>query len=147
MTSTEKKLEGAVLSDSFHAATVDELRRTSPLRRVAAVVDQRLLFPHRGRIEVSADALQLGSWRMLRPDDCLSLSMEFIPEYNRFAAGGARGGFPSFGAMRRLGAPLVLDLRTGERILLLIGFTWWSGSTKDADWLSALNEFVGSVDS
>lgn len=128
--------------DTYFAATVDELRRYSSLRRTLAIVNQRLLFPHHGQIHLSDGLLQLTGWRTLKPSDITQVSMSFLPEYTRLAAGGARGGFPSFGILRRLGAPLAMDLRTGERIALLIGHTWLSGTTKNADWLPTLEDFA-----
>lgn len=142
MLSTDVRGKGTVLHDTYHAATVDELRRNSSLRRLFAIVNQQMLFPHSGPIDLSDDCLRLGSWRTLAPNEIVHVSMSFLPEYGRVAAGGARGGFPSFGALKRLGAPLILDLRTGERIALLIGYTWWSGTTRDAHWLPALRAFV-----
>lgn len=142
MLSSNVRGNGTTLHDTYHAATVDELRKNSSLRRLVAIVNQKKLFPHRGQIDLSDDLLRLGSWRSLTPNDIAQVSMSFLPEYTRVAAGGARGGFPSFGALKRLGAPLVLDLRTGERIALLIGYTWWSGTTKDANWFPALRAFV-----
>lgn len=142
MPSNEVKQTRSPTRDTFHAATVDELRKSNSMRRLAAIVDQRLLFPHRGPIVLSDKTLQLGSWKSLAPNDVLNVSMDFLPAYGRLAAGGARGGFPSFGALKGLGAPLLLDLRTGERIALLIGYTWWSGTTKDAHWLPALKKFA-----
>ncbi|UNX54232.1 hypothetical protein MF406_15065 [Georgenia sp. TF02-10] len=131
-----------MMHDTFSATTVDELRRTTSLRRLAAIIDQRLLFPRSGDIELADGTLQLGTWRSFNPGDILSVSLEFLPEYGRVAAGGARGGFPSFGAFKRLGAPLVLDLRSGERILLLIGYIWLAGTTKNAAWLPELRAFA-----
>lgn len=142
MLSTDVRGNGTALHDTYHAATVDELRKNSSHRRLFAIVNQQMLFPHSGRIDLSDDHLRLGSWRTLTPNEIAHVSMSFLPEYGRVAAGGARGGFPSFGALKRLGAPLVLDLRTGERIALLIGYTWWSGTTKDAHWLPALRAFA-----
>lgn len=144
MSRTNVRQNGSTLRDNYHAATVSELRATSFLRRLTAAADQRLLFPHSGQIELTKEAMDLGSWRSLTPEDLSSVSMDYIPEYSRFAAGGARGGFPSFGVHKRLGAPLVLDLRTGERIALLVGFKWWTGTTKDAGWFTALREFASN---
>lgn len=135
----------ALLCDRFHAATVHELRKTTSVRRKAAIADQRLLFPHRGQIELFDDCLKLGAWRTFAPGDVFNVSMDFLPEYSRVIAAGDRGGFPSFGVLKRLGAPLVLDLRTGERIALLIGYTWWSGTTKDARWLPELKAFAAQT--
>lgn len=130
------------LRDTFNAATVGEMRKHSAGRRIAALVDQRLLFPHSGALTLTREALQLGDWRTIRPGDVIDVTKDYIPEYGRFAAGGARGGFPSFGGIKRFGAPFVLDLTSGERIVLLIGFTWWSGSSNDARWQDALTSFT-----
>lgn len=146
MIQPEVRQDGATLHDSFHAATVSELRSNSPARRLGGLINQRWLFPHHGSIDLAKDSLRLGSWRTLSPRDIAHVSMDFLAEYNRTAAGGARGGFPSFGTFKKLGAPLVLDLRTGERIALLIGYTWWSGATKNKDWLPVLQRFTEKYD-
>jgi hypothetical protein len=132
----------AEMRDTFHAATAPELQAHGALRRASALVDQRRLFPHHGEIVLSGDRLRLGSWRTLAPSDVTDVSHRFPDGYGRFAAGGARGGFPSLGAIGRGGAPLVLDLATGERIVLLVGFRWLSGLTRDADWLPVLRDFA-----
>lgn len=133
----------AVLRGRFCAATIDELRDTSAMRRWAALVDQRLLFPHRGSIELTADHLDLGAWRCLHPADIRAVSVNYVAEFSRFAAGGTRGGFPSLGNIRKLGAPLILDLASDERLVVLIDYTLWSGTNKAASWEPAIREFLG----
>lgn len=130
------------LRDTFVAATPAELRGASVVRRVAAIVDQRRLFPHRGVIELRPDRLILGDWQSLPPAGIVTVTNDFAPGYGRFAAGGARGGFPSLGVFKRAGAPLLLHLRSGENIVLLVGFAPLSGVTKNPQWLAALQEFA-----
>lgn len=132
----------STLRGRFCAATVDELRNASAARRWTALVDQRRLFPHRGSIELTADHLDLGTWRRLYPADIRGVSVDYVPEFSRFAAGGTRGGFPSFGNIRKLGAPLILDLASAERLVILIDYTLWSGTNKAASWEPAIRGFL-----
>jgi hypothetical protein len=142
MATVNSKANDTVLRDSFVAATPAELRAASIVRRVTAIVDQRRLFPHHGVIELRPDQLVLGSWRAIQPAEIVSVTNDFAPGYGRFAAGGARGGFPSFGVFKRTGAPLLLDLQSGDTIVLLVGFAPLSGVTKNPRWLTALQEFA-----
>lgn len=134
------------MTDTFCAATMDELAAAGPLRRAAALVDQRLRFPHRGRLSLRHGALELGDWRRFDPADIASVERRHVPSYGRFAAGGVRGGFPSLGAVRDGGAPLVVQLRAGEAIVLLVGFRPLSGLTRNRTALTTLRRFVASSD-
>ncbi|MFK3671439.1 hypothetical protein ACI2IX_14830 [Leifsonia aquatica] len=134
----------SALRDDYLAATAEELKKARSSQRLAAIANQRVLFPHSGSIELTAEALTLGEWKTLQPRDVVHVAQEFIPEYNRFAAGGARGGFPSLGALKRTGAPLIVDLRTGERIVLLVGFEVLSGVTKNSSWVKPLQKFAAA---
>lgn len=130
--------------DTFCAATNHELASAGPVRRLAALADQRLRFPHRGELRVRPDSLELGTWRRLAPTDITRVTRGYVPGYGRLAAGGVRGGFPSFGAIRDAGAPLLLDLPNGESIVLLIGFRPLYGLTRNHAALAALRRFAGS---
>lgn len=130
------------MQDTYHGATTGELESASALDRMAAVVNQGSLFPHKGRITLSDDALILDGWKTLRPQQIRAVSHEFTDAYGRFTAGGARGGFPSFGVLKDKGAPLVLSLDDGEDLLLLVGFAPVSGTNKNAEWLPQLQQFA-----
>ena len=119
---SKSEQSASALRDRYLAATVGELKDAGVSKRVAAIAYQRVLFPHSGSIELTPEALTLGGWMTLRAGDLVHVTQEFVPEYSRFTAGGARGGFPSLGALKRAGAPLIVDLRTGERIVLLVGY-------------------------
>lgn len=143
MSETESGTE-VHLVDEFRAATTDELAAAGPIRRVTGLVDQRLRFPHRGQLRLSAGALELGDWRRFAPAEITRVERRYVPSYGRFAAGGVRGGFPSLAAARADGAPLVLDLRTGESIVLLVGFRPVSGLDHNRAALNALRRFIAS---
>lgn len=130
------------LREHYLAVTASELKFATVPQRYAAVADASLLFPHSGSIEVTPGALVLHGWRTLRPNDIAIVSRAYIPEYDRFTAGGIRAGFPSLGAVRRAGAPLLLDLRNRERIVLLVGYDVVSGVTSNSSWLVALQRFI-----
>lgn len=135
---------GVVFEDVFCAATPDELAAAGPVRRLSALVDQRLRFPHRGQLRLDRTALELGAWKRLVPGDVTRVTRGYVPTYRRFEAGGVRGGFPSLGMVRDSGAPLILKLRTGEPIVLIVGFRPVSGLTRNRAALTALRRFVAS---
>lgn len=135
-----------VFRDTFCAVTKHELASAGPVRRLAALADQRLRFPHRGELRVRPGSLELGTWRRLAPTDITRVTRGYVPGYGRMAAGGVRGGFPSLGAIRDAGAPLLLDLRDGESIVLLVGFRPVSGLTRNRAALAALRRFAASSD-
>ena len=120
--------------NTYHGATTTELRGNSRRRRLVGLVNQKLLFPHRGVVTLAGDRFDLGGWRTVHRDEVAAVDRGFIPEYGRIAAGGLRGGFPSFGFIESLGAPLVIRLRGGTNIVLLVGYTWWSGATGNRAW-------------
>lgn len=133
-----------LLEDTFCAATTAELAAAGPTRRSIALVDQRLRFPHRGRLRLRQSALEFGDWRRFAPADITSARRGYVSSYGRFAAGGVRGSFPSLAAVRDAGAPVVLDLRTGESIVLLVGFRPVSGLNHNRAALTALRRFTAS---
>lgn len=130
------------MQDSYHGATVDGLREARISTRLLSLARQSSLFPHEGTIELRDTQLVLSNWLTLTPDDIVRVRHDFIPEYDRFAAGGARGGFPSLGFFKGSGAPLVLDLCSGQTIVLLVGFSTIPGTTKNAEWYAPLLEFA-----
>lgn len=130
---------------TYAAATSEELGELSLARRLAGVVNQRWLFEHHGEISLGEDALVLSGWLSLTSKDVSSVRQEFTPEYGRFAAGGARGGFPSLGFFKAAGAPLVLQLVRPTQIVLLVGFGPLSGTTRNKEWLPVLHDFAARV--
>lgn len=130
------------MRDTYHGATREELAEVRTMAKVRALADQSSLFPHHGDVDLTDSILDLAGWMTLRPEEILAVRHEFTGEYSRFTAGGARGGFPSLGISKERGAPLVLDLADGRQILLIVGFSHLSGTTKNADWYKRLTTFT-----
>jgi ABC-type transport system involved in multi-copper enzyme maturation permease subunit len=53
------------VSDSYLGATESELRDASLARRICGYSDQRVLFPHAGRLRLEPRVLVPGGWRMI----------------------------------------------------------------------------------
>ncbi len=130
------------MQDTYVGSTAQEMSRVTMRRRLGGVINQTSLFDHQGDISLAERTLTLGAWLTLTPQDVDSVRQDFTSDYGRFSAGGARGGFPSFGVFKKSGAPLVLQLRGSEQLLLLVGFAWLSGKTENHEWLSALQDFA-----
>lgn len=133
------------MRDTYAGATDGELAEAGVLSRLRALADQSSLFPHHGEIELTETTLTLSGWMDLHRGDVRAVRQEYTTEYSRFTAGGARGGFPSLGVVRRRGAPLVLDLRDGRTIVLLVGYSALSGTTQNAQWYEPLRSFIGAA--
>ena len=131
------------MQDTYHGSTVDELRQVRGGRRAKGLADQGSLFEHSGSIILTDDTLELGHWMTLQPVEIAAVQQEFIPEYNRLRAGGARGGFPSLGLLRRAGAPILITLASEVQLVLIIGFHLPLGTTHNSQWLPELRRFAG----
>lgn len=123
---------------NYCGATERELRSSSPLRRIAATANQRLLFPHRGRLELTDTALVLHGWRSLTRDDIRAIYQTFDEVYGRVTGAGGRGGFSSLGVISRWGAPIRIELTSGERLYLHLNFRAMPGVTDNREWLAKL---------
>lgn len=125
---------------SYLGATRDELRSVRGAARLAAMSDQRRLFPHHGRIELRSDTLLLGGWRTIPRNRIADVELSFTDSYSRWMAGGARGGrYASFGLFGSLGKPLVVRLVDEDvPIYLLIDFQWFSGINQARRWFPAI---------
>jgi|GEM_PF-2921120 len=132
--------------DSVCAATLSELTAAGSLRRLVALADQRMRFPHRGEIRVSEQTVELGDWTQIDPGGLVRVTREYVPSYGRIAAWGVRGGFPSLGAAGGAGAPLVLHRRDDEPVVVLVGFRPVTGRNNNAAAFAALQRCTASID-
>lgn len=132
------------LAATYLGATEDELGMVHGLARLAAMSDQRRLFPHQGTIELRGDALALEGWRTIRSEHIANVELTFTDVYSRWMAGGVRGGrSASFGLFGNLGKPLVLHLVGDGPIYLLIDFSWFSGTNQARRWLPTVTSWAG----
>lgn len=132
-----------VLAATYLGATADELGLVHGFARLAAMSDQRRLFPHQGRIELRGDALVLEGWRTIRRERITNVELTFTDVYSRWMAGGVRGGRnASFGLFGNLGKPLVLHLVGDGQIYLLIDFSWFSGINQARRWFPTITSWA-----
>jgi len=115
---------------SYLGATESELRQAPGARRLVGLADQRRLFPHRGTMRLEPEALVLEDWRSIPRTAIETVEVIFTDAYTRFMAGGSRGNSPSLGFLGSLGKPLILTLADEDRIYLLLGFRWWTGTNQ-----------------
>lgn len=131
-----------MISGTYAGATLGELRAAGSGRRAVGLARQDVLFPHRGTAQLTAEALVLEGWRAIGAAQIAEARQEFLREYGHWQAGGARGGFPSFGLLGRVGAPVVLGLAGGETLVLLFDFQAVTGATKNARWLDEIRHLA-----
>jgi hypothetical protein len=141
---TDQRRNGS-MDDIYNGATESELRASRASGRINWLSDQRLLFPHTGRLSVESEALVLGDWWTIPKADITDAQARFTEAYGRAQAAGVRGGnVASFGLFGSLGKPLVLTLRNDEPIYLLIGFRYFTGVTQARRWAPLLRDWIDS---
>lgn len=128
---------------TYLGAAEEELRGVQGFARLAAMSNQRRLFPHQGTIELREDSLLLEDWRTIPRQRIASVELTFTDAYSRLMAGGIRGGRnASFGLFGSLGKPLVLSLLDDSPIYVLIDFRWFSGINQAGRWLPIISRWV-----
>lgn len=96
------------------------------------MVSQRAMFPRRGRIELSEQALVFSDWSdtgdlILSREDIVSLRREFTSLYGRF-----------MGGLLNAGKPLILQTTTAGEIYILINRREISEFTSNRRWAAAI---------
>src|SRR4051794_1317452 len=84
---------------SYVGSTTEELARKRRGDRIAAGVDQKTLFPRRGKVTLRSGHLVLDGWHdgedlVLRRADITSIANEFTELYGRFLGGLLNAGKP-----------------------------------------------------
>ncbi|RLY93863.1 hypothetical protein EAE32_01025 [Kocuria tytonicola] len=92
-------------------------------------------------MQVSGEYLDFSGLTRLRPDEVVRISRRVVDSYTRMTAAGSRGQFGSFGAFGKWRAPVVVELRTGEPLIVLIDFTRWSGTTANRKFIEGLRQY------
>lgn len=130
---------------TYLGATEAELRGVRRFARLAAMSDQRRLFPHQGTIQLRQDTLLLQHWRAIPRERLASVELTFTTGYSRWMAGGIRGGRnASLGLFGSLGKPLVLRALDSDPVYLLIDFRWLSGINDARRWLPTISEWLAN---
>jgi hypothetical protein len=121
----------AIAAAEYIGSTAVELAAKRRGDRVAAGVDQRVLFARRGRITLTVDALRLEGWGeqgdlFLHPADVLGVANRFTALYGRFAGG-----------LLNAGKPLILETTVGE-IYLMVDHRTFMETTDNRRWAALI---------
>lgn len=128
---------------TYLGATEGELRDVPMARRLWGYNNQRVLFPHSGRLRLEPRSLVLGGWRVIPKAAIADVCLTFTPAYRRGQAAGVRGNGASLGLFGSLGKPLVLTLRDDQPIYLLIDFGYFWGVNAARRWAPLLRGWLG----
>ncbi|MGW6280096.1 hypothetical protein [Kribbella sp. NPDC055071] len=129
-----------ILAEStYRGTTAVELSARSGWKAVRALIDQRAIFPRSGTIRLYLNRLELTGWDggrdiTIHPGELKSVSNEFTDLYGRIYGGGSK----------TLGAPLVLELRSGTLLYLLVNHRWFTERTDNAAWSGRLSQWLMS---
>ena len=114
---------------TYIAATAEELITAGVGKRLAAVINQRVLFRHRGQAELLPDRLVLGGWDgvgslVIRPSRVTGIQRRFTTHYGRFLGGGSA----------EWGAPVILDVGSDLTVYLLFDHRAFLEKSSNVDW-------------
>lgn len=114
---------------SYIAATAEELTTAGVGRRVRAVFNQRVLFPHRGQAELTRDGLVLGHWsgredKVIEAAGVARIQRRFTSRYGRFLGGGSA----------EWGAPVIITETSGAEVYLLFDHHAFLEKSSNVDW-------------
>lgn len=97
-------------------------------RRWAAVINQRVLFRHRGTAELLSDRLVLGGWDradlVIGAEQVSRIQRTFTSLYGRFVGGGSA----------EWGAPVIIDTAPDLQIYLLFDHRAFLEKSSNVDW-------------
>ncbi|GAA4638258.1 hypothetical protein GCM10023196_095240 [Actinoallomurus vinaceus] len=133
------QIETPLAQAPYIASTAEELRARRKGDRIAAGVDQSVLFPRRGQATLYDDRLVLSGWGddgdlVLRPDQVTSVANEFTNLYGRF-----------IGGLLNAGKPLILGTTMVGEIYLMIDHRTFMETTDNRRWTALIKEWLGST--
>lgn len=129
-----------ILAEStYRGTTAAELAARRRWDSFRAAVDQRAVFPRAGTVRLHPNRLELTGWETGRditvlPAELVAVSNEFTDLYGRFLGGGSK----------TLGAPLILELRSGTVLYLLVNHRWFTERTDNAHWTGRLTQWLAT---
>lgn len=123
-------------SGNYVAALRTELTDAGSGRRALALLNQRVLFPHRGTANLFQDELELDGWdergsiAVIR-GSVSRIARQFDDRYGAFIGGGSS----------RWGAPVIIELQDGTALYLLFNHRTFLEKTDNPEWEAALLEW------
>jgi hypothetical protein len=125
---------------SYVGSPAEELAGRKRGHRIAAGVDQRVLFSRTGRLELYPDRLVIGGWHggadlVLRPEEVRSAANEYTDLYGRFVGG-----------LLNSGRPLIVETVTAGEIYLMVDHKTFLETTANRKWTRLLKSWLVSDD-
>ncbi|MFC4909486.1 hypothetical protein [Actinomadura gamaensis] len=130
------EIDAPLAQAPYIGCTTVELRSRRRGDRIAAGVDQSVLFPRRGEVELHADRLVLRGWGdggalVLRPSDVTSVANEYTELYGRFVGG-----------LLNAGRPLILGTVPAGEIYLMIDHRTFMETTDNRRWAKLIRKWL-----
>lgn len=124
-------------STQYIAALRTELTDAGPAKRAAALINQRVLFPHRGKATLTSGQLELANWDdkgaiTIRPTSVRRVTRQFDKHYGAFVGG----------ASAKWGAPIIIELKDGTVVYALFNHRAFLEKTDNPEWEEALLEWL-----
>jgi len=131
---------GGISRAEYIGTTSGYLKSTTRVDYAKAMINQKVLFPHRGTAILHSDRLVLMDWTVnsdvtLYPSQIDSISNEFTQHYDRIIGGG----------VKKFGAPIILRQTNGEEVYLLLNYRWFWERTDNERWFAMLTDWHRAV--
>ncbi|MEV0400565.1 hypothetical protein [Actinoallomurus sp. NPDC050550] len=124
----------------YIGCTADELTTRKKGDRLAAGIDQSVLFHRRGSATLHEDRLVLSDWAdtgdlVLRPVDVISVTNEYTKLYGRF-----------IGGLLNAGKPLIMGTTKAGEIYLMVNHKTFMETTDNRKWTQLIKTWLNSGD-
>ncbi|WIY83541.1 hypothetical protein [Propionimicrobium sp. PCR01-08-3] len=124
-----------ISSAEYAGAYATELEAATAGDRTAGGISQKVLFRHRGTIELTPDQLVLNDWSVGRPlrlprSAVLGITRTYTDLYGRF-----------IGGLLNSGKPLIVDTTEG-RLYLLIDHRGFMETNRNKAWEEAIRAWL-----
>ncbi|SMX92513.1 MULTISPECIES: hypothetical protein [unclassified Brevibacterium] len=122
-----------IKSTEYIAALRTELIGAGPAKRAVALLNQRTLFPHRGKATLTSGQLELAGWDdrgaiAISPTSVRRVTRQFDSHYGAFVGG----------ASAKWGAPIIIELKDGTALYVLFDHRAFLEKTDNPAWEDAL---------
>lgn len=116
-------------TSTYIAALRNELQSAGRRRRASALVNQKVLFPHRGQATLEPECLELDGWDdrgaiRISPSSVFRITRQFDSEYGAFVGG----------ASSKWGAPVIIELTDGTAMYVLFNHRAFLEKTDNPHW-------------
>lgn len=123
----------------YLAALRSELGDNGAARRATALLNQRVLFPHRGEAVLDEEALHLSTWTddtdlTITRDTVSRITRQFDDFYGAFVGGGSSA----------WGAPVIIEFTDGTAIYLLFDHKAFLEKTTNPSWEKELLSWLSA---